>query len=182
MLTIVYEVQKVLARRPVKRKGRAWEYLIGWKGFGPEGDTWEAEGDVFPRHFITSYNNSWSLPVCTDRCATWENEKYIRAPCIYIAEKYGKVIATPLYKELFDQAKERCKQVEKEAAEAAKCKWHHLISLNMIDRFCNYYGDGYGDGWKKYIDVDGKVIKYTKGQVGHASCEQTTLTPADCKC
>ena len=53
----------MFARRSGKRKDRAWEYLVGWKGFGPEGDTWEAEGDVHPRRFITSYNTRWSLPV-----------------------------------------------------------------------------------------------------------------------
>jgi Chromo (CHRromatin Organisation MOdifier) domain len=42
----VYVVAKILARRPLRNKKkrlleRDYEYLIRWKGFGADGDTWE---------------------------------------------------------------------------------------------------------------------------------------------
>jgi hypothetical protein len=38
-----YEVEKILNSRKV---GRQLQYLICWKGYGPEEDTWQPKADV----------------------------------------------------------------------------------------------------------------------------------------
>jgi hypothetical protein len=38
-----YEVEKILNSRKV---GRQLQYLIHWKGYGPEEDTWQPKADV----------------------------------------------------------------------------------------------------------------------------------------
>ena len=38
-----FEVQCILARRCTSRASGTFEYLVGWEGYGVEGDTWEPE-------------------------------------------------------------------------------------------------------------------------------------------
>jgi hypothetical protein len=38
-----YEVEKIITHR---KKGRDVQYLVRWKGYGPEDDTWEPERNL----------------------------------------------------------------------------------------------------------------------------------------
>ena len=38
-----YQVEKIISRRKVRRR---YEYLVRWKGFPPEDDTWQPESDL----------------------------------------------------------------------------------------------------------------------------------------
>lgn len=41
-----YEVEAILADRPSGRRGAQREFLLKWKGYGPENNTWEPEGNL----------------------------------------------------------------------------------------------------------------------------------------
>ncbi|XP_064640482.1 chromodomain Y-like protein 2 [Lineus longissimus] len=57
----LFEVQKVLSRRT--RKGHV-QYLIRWKGYGSENDTWEPQGGLVAcRIFVNLYNKRHGYPL-----------------------------------------------------------------------------------------------------------------------
>lgn len=52
-----YEVEKIISRRKVRKR---YEYLVRWKGFPPEDDTWQPESDLLEndlaRPIVHAYN------------------------------------------------------------------------------------------------------------------------------
>ena len=43
MLEMQYDVDRILARRLLDPKEGIFEYLVAWKGFATDGDTWESQ-------------------------------------------------------------------------------------------------------------------------------------------
>jgi hypothetical protein len=41
----VYEVERILARR---KRGRTQQYLVAWKGYPPEENTWQSRSSLLP--------------------------------------------------------------------------------------------------------------------------------------
>ena len=57
---IEYEIDRLVRKRRV-RKGKGWsiQYLIRWKGFGPEHDTWQPERDVMDTVALDEYERRY---------------------------------------------------------------------------------------------------------------------------
>ena len=51
----VYEVEKILDKHKV---GDQWLYLVSWKGFGPEHNSWEPERNLADaRRLVSQFNH-----------------------------------------------------------------------------------------------------------------------------
>ena len=55
-------MQCLLARRCTSRAQGRFEYLVGWAGYGVEGDTWEPELNL-PKALVAAYNRKYDLSV-----------------------------------------------------------------------------------------------------------------------
>lgn len=85
----VYEVEKILDSR--YRWGRL-EYLVKWKGFGPEWDTWEAENNVEgAKRLVKQFHKTNPSAPQRISAATWQSIPF---------KRYGTVTGAPrcLYK------------------------------------------------------------------------------------
>ncbi|TLS20592.1 uncharacterized protein PpBr36_11315, partial [Pyricularia pennisetigena] len=51
----IWEAEELLARR---RRGREIQYLVKWKGFPDDDNTWEPTKNIFDKHLIKSFNSS----------------------------------------------------------------------------------------------------------------------------
>lgn len=51
----IWEAEKLLAKR---RRGREIQYLVKWKGFPDDDNTWEPTKNIFDKHLIKSFNSS----------------------------------------------------------------------------------------------------------------------------
>lgn len=51
----IWEVEKLLGKR---RRGQHIQYLVKWKGFPDEDNTWEPTKNIFDKHLIYSFNSS----------------------------------------------------------------------------------------------------------------------------
>ena len=80
-----YKPERVLARRPSGRAGK-FEYLIAWKLFGVEGDTWEAEEHV--SELAKEYDKQYDLPV--EMCLRSMREHFYRVMTDKKHAEWGK--------------------------------------------------------------------------------------------
>ena len=55
-----WEVEKILAHRPLHRRNGRHEYLVKWKGFGPEHNWWQKESDMMPQ-YAEELHEYWEL-------------------------------------------------------------------------------------------------------------------------
>ena len=62
MLEMQYEVDRILARRLLDPKEGTFEYLVAWKGFGTDGDTWESQETLNPK-FWKAFDKAYDLEV-----------------------------------------------------------------------------------------------------------------------
>ena len=56
----MYEVDRIIGH---KGEGDDRTYLIRWKGYGPEGDTWEPVANIMADESIQSYLETIDPPV-----------------------------------------------------------------------------------------------------------------------
>ena len=62
MLDNQYEVDRILARRLLDPKAGTFEYLVAWKGYNTDGDTWESQ-ETLDSKFWKAFDKAFDLEV-----------------------------------------------------------------------------------------------------------------------
>lgn len=84
----IYEVHRILEVKFNKDKTR--EFLIRWKGTGPEGDTWEPEANLDCKDLIEVFMAKWEKVVSVDAKSLREAPKKVQRLAFSNSARVGK--------------------------------------------------------------------------------------------
>jgi hypothetical protein len=65
----IFEVEAIIGRRGAHKKSSDVEYLVRWKGYGPEEDTWQASADVVSAAELVADYERQRPPVASSSCS-----------------------------------------------------------------------------------------------------------------
>jgi len=71
----VYEVERILDKR---RVGERWLYLVSWKGFGPEHNSWEPERNLSgARRLVSQFNREQHIRSSVQHLFDWKTGQFV---------------------------------------------------------------------------------------------------------
>ncbi|KAG2193459.1 hypothetical protein INT46_007727 [Mucor plumbeus] len=73
----IYEVEKIVGHRRSKNNHSMVEYLIKWKDYAPEFNTWEKERNVYSKGLVNSYWASQPYTLSQFKKKTHENNSSV---------------------------------------------------------------------------------------------------------